>query len=91
MSITEREFIALYVMASTETADELYPQGVSEYRGQYLVAQGVLCARLIETLRQLGVINDAGEPRVTWAERVKAWANAAPAYHDASHNRHGWG
>lgn len=56
--MTPAEFQELFVEISEKIADEYYPKGSSDRRGEYLRDQGILHAKLSEALTQKGVLRE---------------------------------
>jgi len=68
--MTEDEFAQLWIECSTDVADQFYPRGIwvyftagrrprfrrGHYRGEYLRDQSVLYSKLIDVLKEKGVI-----------------------------------
>jgi hypothetical protein len=60
VTVTEKEFRQVWLMSSTEVADEFYPkvkpEGGNPGRGEFMAFQTILYVRIVDELRKLGVI-----------------------------------
>lgn len=54
--MTEEEFQTVFIGCSSVIADQFYPKGQSDRRGEYLRDQGVLYVALTSELRLRGII-----------------------------------
>ncbi len=54
--MTQKEFSELWIECSSEIADEYYPKGISDRRGEYLRDQGILHVGILRKLQEKRLI-----------------------------------